>query len=214
MMDLVVREDINCIFNHILNLQLVQIERSDGKEFSLGLQELSSSVAQVLSRGSFDLISRNTIKIANHRYQLSTIAQPSISVTINSKGSLRLGTSIPFLSSTQEGLTNTNWKDTGFEIQYLVKSNKEKLMLEYKIDLTHLESQNIQGGSYQGSHFLEMNSPLKPLFNIAMYSKSNKDKSLPILGGIPVIGLFFQQTQAHQTYKCIMVFYTFKLPSK
>ncbi len=196
--------------NHILNLKLIEIERSDGQEFSLGLQELSSSVGKILSRGPIDLISRNSIKIANHKYQLSTIAQPSISLAINSKGKLRLGSSTPFTTSSSEHISTTNWKDTGFSMDYIVKPSQEKLVLEYKIDLTHFQSKDIQGGAYQGSHFLRMDVGFKPLFNIAMYSEGKKKQRLPLLGKIPVLGLIFQSNQNHQTYKSIMAFYTFR----
>ncbi len=200
--------------NHVLNLKLIEIERSDGQEFSIGLQELSSTVGRLISKGAIDLISNNLIHIANHKYQLSTIAQPSIAVTINSKGILRLGASTPFTTTSKENINHTNWKDTGFLLEYLIKPIQEKLRLDYKIDLTNLQNTSVHGGKYEGSHFLKEDHNFKPLFKMAMYSERKNKKSIPVLGQIPVVGLIFSDQKKQLSYKCIIAFYKFSLATQ
>ncbi len=192
--------------NFKLSIKLVEIQRSDGKEISLGLHRLNSLVTSYLKTGSLALVNKNSIRFFKENIQIKTIAEPVIITSLNESGSLNLGTSIPFVTNSNNA-SNTNWKNTGLTLNYLIKSQFDQVQLQYSLNSTQAQGPNIAGGKFKATRYARLNNKYESLFHIALDVKRKKNVSLPVINLIPVLGVLFRSQEHVNSYKYIFALY-------
>ena len=191
--------------NYKIRMKIVQFERLDGEEFSLGLSQLQSLVGGVFDSGARSLIENNIIFLANNNIKVSTLAEPETVLQMNKEAIIQVGLDITFNSFSQAGqnfVAQNDWKFAGLKIKLRLKNQHGKPSLFYQSEITSPDSNAIKGSKESSSLYLDFDKPIH-LFKIAFRTVSSQKQSLPILGSIPLLGKIFQSSNSRDNYKHI-----------
>jgi|GEM_PF-4443219 len=190
-----------------LKLYFIQIEKTDGSEFSLGLNSIASNVKRFIRDGNISLIKDNLINFNNTKLKFQTLAKPEVNTPINTKGEINIGLEIPFLqTNSQSQLTSTQWKEAGFKFNYIIESSHERLKLKYKINFSSPSGENIAKSFFKGANFISMNK-LSTLLHLQVKSTNQSESKIPIISQLPIIGNAFSSISNSLTTKYIAVFF-------
>ncbi len=190
--------------NYKIKLKFIQFERLDGQEFSLGLDQVQTTMQSLFEKGTRALVENNLIQLAKQNISVSTLAEPEVLMQVNKKALIKVGAEIPFSSlvSSSNIISQTQWKFSGLQVKLALKKNKSGHEMEYQTSLTSPDAQNIKGSKESSSLFVKINKPIT-LFKIAFRSSARTKKSIPLLGDIPLLGRIFQSSNHQRNYKHI-----------
>ena len=190
--------------NYRLRLKLIQIEKLDGEEISLGLDRLSGSLDELFNSGVEGIIRKNKLLLSRRQVKISTLAEPQSIMRLNSPLAIQVGSQIPIKTKNDlAGLSTTEWKFVGLNIKVIA----ERIGDNFKIKYTTEFSRPGEGGSLTGSK--EISSAIVPLgkavelFQITFQTSGENNSRLPWLSKIPLLGKIFESNSKQAIYKNI-----------
>ncbi len=189
--------------NYLLKLKLIQIEKKDGAEFSLGLDRFSSSYENIFKNGISSIVFQNKILIQNQQLDISTLASPEIVVHIDQDAKIQIGTEIPFNHRKDNDNTVVQWKFAGLKILLKITRVRGQFILKYTTEFTTPNSANSVSGSKESSSaIIKLNSPIQ-IFNIGLQTHSVNNGQLPFFSKIPILGNLFISKSNNNNFKKI-----------
>ena len=89
--------------NYRVRLLIFQFERTDGKELSLGLDQLQITSGELFSQGVPALVSQNRLFLKKNHIEISTLAWPETLALPYQESILEMGAEIPYESQGPQG---------------------------------------------------------------------------------------------------------------
>lgn len=188
--------------NYHVRLKVLQVEKSDGGEFSFGLNQISSSVGDFFRQEAGKLFTEQQLLLREQSLQLSVLGEPEIVVRIDSPIHLQMGQSIPYTKEGSNENVILSWKFAGLKIKIELYEHGDKLRLDYTITLTSPMGKNIQGNQEKASLFIKAGKAIE-LFQLSLKSESEEQKRLPFFHTLPIVGDWFRSKQEQNAYKKI-----------
>ena len=191
--------------NFLAKLQLIKIERSDGREFSIGLDQVSSSLISILTGNNIHLLNQERIIFKDQHFKLETIARPETVLRLGHDAHLSIGDSIPYTSSSPNGQGSiTSWKFAGIKIHLKLFKYAKKYVVQYSTEFTNPSDnkKRISGSLESSSISVDLEKPYV-LFQIGYKANAKSSKKIPFLGDIPFLGELFSSTTLNDNYKKI-----------
>ncbi|MBP9674991.1 MAG: pilus assembly protein N-terminal domain-containing protein [Bacteriovoracaceae bacterium] len=191
--------------NFKAKLKILQVERSDGKEFSFGLSQIQTTWGELFTQGIKSLIQKNEMAFQESKITVSTLAEPEIIMRLNAPSFIQVGAEIPYTASTANTI-QTQWKFAGLELKLNLKAWGDKFSLEYSSELTRPSDMNqVSGNKESSSVMLELNQPIE-IFQIGIKTLGKKENALPWIHRFPLMGeLFKSHAQAGSHKKIIAI---------
>ncbi len=189
--------------NYRLKLKLVQLERLDGLEIHLGLDQLQTTVEDLFTLGLSQLIKKNTLFLQRSELSLSSLAEPEFIINLHTPQLIEIGSQIPYQNISPHGSTviaPIDWRFAGLKIKTKVSESYGKLLLDYETEFSRPVDQSISGSKEISSALLEIGVPLK-IFQIGFQTTSKDRKGIPLISEIPVLREIFESKSNQQTYK-------------
>ncbi len=189
-----------------VKLKFVQFERLDGEEFSFGAHKINASLGDLFDKGLRALIENNILSLSENSINVSTLAEPEITMQLEQEATIRVGSEIPY-----QGVNNSNqvsiisqtlWKFAGLRVKVKMTKLKEGYSLTYTNELTSPDAQNIQGSKESATLLVPLNKPTT-LFKIAFRSQAESKAGIPFLNEIPLLGRIFRSSNRTDNFKHI-----------
>lgn len=197
--------DIESDSNFRIRLHIFQLERTDGQEISLGLNQIRASLGDVFESGISTLIEKNSIVLSNNSMKLSTIAQPETIIQLGNKSTIQLGSEIPFQSITQQGV-QTDWRFAGIKLSLTLKKSSGSYKMKYQIEIfkpVFGKSTTINGTRNTSQVSINPEQPIN-LFQVTLLTDNNQNSGIPGFMDVPIIGKLFQSNLAGSQYKMVL----------
>ena len=190
--------------NYRIRLLIFQLERTDGKEMSLGLDQLETTGEELFSHGIKGLIAKNQILLQNNHIQVSTLAWPELVAIPYRESTVEMGSDIPFESKGKKG-KKIQWKFAGIKLKMTLKPHGHRLKVHYTTEVKGLSKgkTSIRGGRNQSTVIVPIGSVHK-IFQIGLQTMGRERGEMPILGKIPLLGKIFSSSGERQNFKKIV----------
>lgn len=192
--------------NYWFRIKLVQLEQLDGEELKLGLEELSTSIGEILSLPLNKIIEKNTILLNQRKVSISTLAQPQGIIRSMMPAEFQVGAEVPFQSFNKEGnISDTKWQFAGLKIKLNIENLGDKIQAYYEAELTKPSSDengSISGSKGKSSLVVELHKPIV-LFQMSLKTEALGTNQLPFLNKIPLLGELFKSKSSQNNFKTI-----------
>ncbi len=191
--------------NYLVRLHIFQIERSDGKEIGFGLNKIKASLGDVFSNGIEGVLQNNQIALEQNALSLSTIAQPETILRLGTKGTIQLGSEIPFQTTTDNQI-KTDWKFAGIKLNLKLVKQNGTLLLTYGTEVfrpSFGERVILSGAKNSSSLRLTLNKPIN-IFQVSLLTQNQQSSQIPLLGNAPILGKLFTSSLSSSQYKMII----------
>ena len=188
--------------NYLISLKLVQIETKEQSHLKLGLNEISTSIKDVLN--FHETISSELINIGNLDLSIKTLAEPQTTIIRGKKATIQLGGEIPFTNGTQNQIT-TEWKFYGLKIDLSLSEYQSKQFIHYNSEMTSPSENSIVGSKGSSSVFVSSNQYIK-LFEVGHKIDYSNSSYIPLLGKIPFLKALFSSKNKSDSFKHIICY--------
>lgn len=191
--------------NYSFKLKLIQLEQLDGEELRLGLEQLSTSLGDLLKVPLNKIVEKNAVLLAQKKVQMNTLAEPSGLIRPLSPAEFQIGADIPYTITSKEGIANTTWQFAGLKVRITLENMGDKIKISYETELTKPtpdNSNSISGNKERSSVVIELNSATQ-LFQVVLKTDAKGVDQMPFLNRIPVLGELFKSRSSQSNYKMI-----------
>lgn len=189
--------------NYRLKLKLVQLEQTDGRELSLGLDGLNLSWSDIFYRTVRSIVEEKRVILRDQNLEISTLAEPETLVQLGSKAMMKIGSEIPFSQvQAQTGATNTQWKFAGLQVELDLQRKGNQYQVHYKTGFTRPDGEAISGNRESSTILVTLGRPMA-IFNIHFHSIGESESGFPILKDIPILKHLFGSSSKQRTYKSL-----------
>lgn len=191
--------------NFEVKMKIFKVERMDGEEIKVGIDELNLQISELLNSPLAKIREGHGIILKGNNLEISTLASPKIKVHVGKQATIRVGSDIPYPIQNKEGPTSYQWKFVGLKIKFDLSPAQKGLNVHYQTSLSSPtgESNSVQG-SFQESILRVLPFVPSKLFEIDLVVDQENKKKIPLLGDIPLLGLLFSSNQKSKTYKKIV----------
>ncbi len=190
-----------------VKMVLFQFENHEGDSIQLGFDLLQGRLEDIFDRGPVFFIKQNQALFNQQSTHASTLAEPQLVIRPGKKGSVSIGSDIPFQSKREEEIT-LGWRFAGLKIELEAAHQGDKVLLQYQAELTYPSPEGSISGGRKSSQVLV--TPQKPfkLFEIGYRALNNHYTALPVIAKIPILKNLLRSRQKQQSYKKIMAIVT------
>lgn len=191
--------------NYHFKLKIIQIEQLDGLELRFGLDQLNTTLGDLIKLPLKNILDKNRVLINEQQININTLAQPTGLIRAKSPAEFSIGSDIPFETKDRDGITTTSWQFAGLKINLELENIGNEIMLNYSTTLTKPdlnEVSSISGNKEKSSVVIALNSPVK-LFEISLQTQSIDESRFPIINRLPLIGEIFKSKGKRNNYKMI-----------
>lgn len=191
--------------NYQMKLKLIQLERMDGREIHLGIDQLKSSVGDLFEFGLRKLVEDNLVFLSKSQMDLSSLAEPEMIINLNKPQTIEIGAQIPYQNIGVQGATVVapiDWRFAGLKIKTQISENYGKFLFDYETEFSRPIDQSISGSKEISSAILELGVPLK-IFQIGFQTTTKSRQGIPFISDIPVLKHLFESKSDQKTYKQI-----------
>ena len=186
-----------------INLIIQQYENSSGNSFEFGLQKIKGELNNILEKNPLSLIKSNHITLDKNQFHSSTLAKPQLKGILNKKITVRIGKEINFLQRIENGIATQAWRFAGLGIDITLKPHTERLLLQYKTNLSGPGENGININTQQSQIFIDLNKEFI-LFDIGFHLNQERKDSTPFLADIPLFGSLFEGSAENNIFKKIL----------
>lgn len=191
--------------NYSFRLKLIQLEQLDGLELRLGLDELRTTLGELINVPLRTIIERNSFVLAEKKVVLNTLAEPTGLIRPMNPAEFSIGADVPYVIKGREGVEQTAWQFAGLKVKINLENIGERLMVRYETELTKpdaTENGSISGNKEKSSVIIDLKRPLK-LFQITLRTNGNSIDQMPFISSIPILGELFKSKGKQSNYKTI-----------
>jgi hypothetical protein len=202
-----INKNLNSLLNYQVKIKFIQIEKLDGSEFKFGIDQLNSSIGEILNGPLVSIIEKNIISLKKNNIELQTLANPNIIAEIKTPVEIQVGSELQINEYNRNNHpTKTDWKFTGLQIKLELENILDKIKIRYETQLSHPsndQNKSIDGSKEKSSAIINFNTPTK-LFEITLKTKKSDTQELPFFSKIPLIGALFKSKADGKNYKTII----------
>ncbi|MBC7714893.1 MAG: pilus assembly protein N-terminal domain-containing protein [Rhizobacter sp.] len=192
--------------NYSFKLKLIQLEQMDGEELRLGLEQLSTTLGDLIRTPLNRIVEKNAVLLAQKKVQVNTLAEPEALIRPLSPAEFQIGADVPYVNSNREGTyTQTSFKFAGLRVMVILENIEDKIKITYETELTKPSTEAngaISGNREKSSVVIDLNEPTK-IFQISLKTEANGVDQMPFLNRIPVLGELFKSKSNQNNYKTI-----------
>jgi hypothetical protein len=192
--------------NFKLKMKLILFENLDQRSLDTGLSRLESGLLKVFETGLRSLIEKNQILLAQSKIELSSLAEPELTMTTKNPSEVRIGASIPFQNIQTQNtsiIAPISWRFAGLKIKSELIDEGFGLRLKYQTEFSRPLQGSITGNKKNGDLYLKLETPYK-LFEVSYQTVASAERFIPGLGEIPILGkLFSAQDDDHEIKKLV-----------
>lgn len=191
--------------NYQVRLKLIQLEQMDGEELRLGLDQLSTSIGELISTPLNKIIEKNLVLLSQKKVEMSTLAEPVGLIRPGTPAEFQIGASVPYTTTSKEGVTNTQWQFAGLSVKVTMENMGEKIKITYETELTKPSTESngaISGNKEKSSVVIDLSAPTQ-LFQISLKTDAQGVDQIPFLNRIPLLGELFKSKSSQNNYKMI-----------
>jgi hypothetical protein len=201
--------------NYLVSLKLIQIEKVDGSEFSLGLNEIKLNLNNLFLKPLKNIIDSKFLYLSSMNIQLSTLAEPEVLTLLNKKTTIKMGQEV-LIKKTIQPLTNNEtdtsyeWTFMGIKLDFKINQEFNKNTIEYETTFKRpISNKRVSNSKSKSKIYIKKNEPIK-LFEINIKTSNQQINSIPILSDIPILKNIFQSKNNQKTFKKIICFLKIK----
>ncbi|MCK5072583.1 MAG: hypothetical protein KAQ98_04095 [Bacteriovoracaceae bacterium] len=190
--------------NFLVKLKLIQMEKLDGEEFSLGLSQLSGNLGELFQNGIKSVLEKNSFILSNRNIHLSTLAEPETLLRPGKETLIEVGAQIPYqLSGNSEQVPHINWKFAGLRVVLTLQRQNRDYVIKFQTEFSRpAPNGGISGNKENSWAILRAGHPLQ-LFQIGLKTEGKSTYSFPWLSKIPILGNIFKSKSSQSNYKRI-----------
>jgi hypothetical protein len=207
------KKQANELSNYELDMRIIQVEKLDGSEISFGMDQIDFSLNDIVNFGPRLLTNGSQVKLKESEYNLSTLSRPKAIMRLSTPTSLKIGSEIPYVSTTSTGASTTNWKFAGLNIEVVLKKQSNVLSVKYQTQLTRPVANTditvISGNKQSSQVTIELDKPIQ-LFEIDLKTDDIEQSNIPRMKGIPILEQLFSSKGKNRTYKKIVALMTIR----
>lgn len=193
--------------NYRIKAKIVLLEAASAEQISLGLDQLGSSVENLLDKNFESLINNNELQFNNIEAEISSIATPEIILRPNEQGEISIGSEIPFSNRKQDEIY-TDWKFAGLKLLSKIEKASDFLTLSISSELSRPnagEVTTITTNKFKTKIKLQLNKTIK-LSELFHKGIQVENTSIAYLSKIPVLGKLFSKNSETETNKHISIY--------
>jgi hypothetical protein len=194
---------LNLTKNFVLSFKIIAINNYLALNKTFGVNKFEAKLHDLVSNNVFAPTS-NEILFQDQKSKITLVAQPSISMTIDSPFNIQLGGDIPF-QTTQNDTSKIEWKFAGLKVSGLMKLKFNSYFLKYKTMFTSPVDGSMTGPKGNSTTFLEVDK-LQQVFSIDLKENSTNMNSIPLLNKIPLFKKLFEEELNKQGHRKILGF--------
>jgi Flp pilus assembly secretin CpaC len=195
--------------NYSFKLKLIQLEQMDGEELRLGLDQLSTSLGDLITLPLNKIVEKNAVLLAQKKVQINTLAEPEALIRPMTPAEFQIGADIPYVTSNREGTySQTQFQFAGLKVKVILENIEDKIKITYETELTKPSvdskgvSSAISGNKEKSSVVINLNDPTK-IFQISLKTEANGVDQMPFLNRIPLLGELFKSKSNQNNFKTI-----------
>lgn len=193
--------------NFEIKLKLVQMEKQNGTDIHLGLDQLSGNLNDFFTLPIKTIIGKNQVLLNSQDINLDVLAEPRINSLANVENQFSIGSEIPFTIKSDNGRNQVIFKFAGLLLKIKLLPHNENFVVQYSTELSKPEivgdSVAINGNKQQSQIIVAKNVGQK-LFEIEFIVDSNEKSAFPGLKNIPLLGKIFESSSQRHSYKKII----------
>ena len=201
--DLVAKSHRKAQQNYRVRLLIFQFERTDGKELSLGLDQLQITGEELFSQGIPALVSKNRLLLKKNHIEVSTLAWPETLSLPYQESIVEMGAEIPYESEGPHG-KKLKWKFAGIRLKMSLHPQGHQIKVQYLVEVKHPGEQGQVSGSRNQSIAALKLGKVQEIFQIGLQTTRGQKGALPGLHQIPLLGKIFTSSQKGQNFKKIV----------
>lgn len=190
-----------------VKLKLVQMEKQNGTDIHLGLDQLSSDLNDFFTMPLRSIIGKNQVLLNSQDINLDVLTEPRLNTLPNIENQFSIGSEIPFTIKNENGRNHVVFKFAGLLLKIKLVPHHDQFVVQY---ITELSKPEVMGesmainGNKQQSHILIQLNKAQKLFEIEFIIESKEKSALPFFKDIPLLGKIFHSTSNRQSYKKII----------
>ena len=192
--------------NYWYKIKIVQLEQLDGEEIKLGLEELNTTIKEILTLPINSIIEKNSILLNQKKVSISTLAEPSGVITPMVTSEFQVGAEVPFQTSSKDGVTTQiQWQFAGLKIKLNIENLGEQIKTNYETELTKPSGEtngSISGSKGKSAILANLNKPVI-LFQMSLKTDALGINQMPFINRIPIIGELFKSKSSQSNFKTI-----------
>ena len=191
--------------NYSFKLKLIQLEQLDGEELRLGLEQLSTTLGELLKVPLNKIVEKNAVLLSQKKVVMNTLAEPSGLIRPQSPAEFQIGADIPYVTTSKEGVSNTSWQFAGLKVKVTLENLGDKIKINYETELTKPSGENnnsISGNKERSSVVVPLGEATQ-LFQVVLKTDAKGVDQMPFLNRIPILGELFKSRSSQNNYKMI-----------
>ena len=193
--------------NFEIKLKLVQMEKQNGTDIHLGLDQISADLNDFFIMPLKNIVGKNQVLLNSQNITLDVLAEPRIHSLPNIENQFSIGSEIPFTIKNENGRNHVVFKFAGLLLKLKLIPHHDQFVVQYTTELSKPEvvgeSMAINGNKQHSQILISKNQGHK-LFEIEFIIDSKEKSALPFLNDIPLLGKIFQSTGNRHSYKKII----------
>ena len=189
--------------NYRVRLLIFQFERTDGRELSLGLNELQITGEELFTYGISALVAKNKLLLKKNHIKVSTLAWPETVAFPYQESIVEIGAEIPYESRGQQG-KKIEWKFAGIRLKMTLRPQGHQIRVQYLVEVKHPREQGQISGSRNRSIAGLYLGKVQKIFQIGLQTIQDEQAALPLFHQIPLLGRLFTSSRKGQNFKKIV----------
>ncbi|MCY4644471.1 MAG: hypothetical protein OXB88_07620 [Bacteriovoracales bacterium] len=192
--------------NYRIRLLIFQLERTDGKEISLGLDGLRVSSEELFDRGIKAFVAQNGVVLKENHIKVSTLAWPEVLAVPYKESTVEMGADVPYPSKGKDGKEAVNWKFAGIRLKMTLRPHGHLVEVHYLTEVKRPGPKgHIKGGLNRSVSRLHLGKA-QEIFQIGLQTVQNQKGSLPWARALPLIGRLFTSSGKGRHFKKIIAY--------
>lgn len=183
--------------SHRLKILLFQTNHLKIEQMGQGLESLTTNLNNLFHNHT-EIANGQSFNWSNGNHIFKLIAQPTLTISLNSKSHFESGQEIAFTNTSPQGQQNTQWKFAGLSIDVELIQKNGHYVLKHSTQLTQPIGQQISGFKENSEIFIS-NQKVYKIFEFEILQSGKELIKFPILSQIPLLGNFFTANKEHLT---------------
>ena len=178
--------------NFKITTKTLLIEGGQSSLKDLGIDKISTTIDEILSKDITNLFSEENIEIRGQNINIYTFNEQESLIRFNHPLEIKIGTDQRY-HRVVNGESRTYWHFTGLRIHLVLKRLMGKFFVDYSTSLSSPSSDNLNKTNSKESSFFIPLGAYQKVFEVTTSSRSLTEDGIPLLNHIPVLQNLFKR---------------------
>ena len=189
--------------NYRIRLLIFQLERTDGKEINLGLNQLQTTGEELFAQGIQALVAKNQVLLRQNHIEVSTLAWPETMAMAYQESTIEMGAEIPYPVQGKQA-DHLAWKFAGIRLKMTLFPQGDQIKVRYLTEVKRPGEQgHVQGSLNQSVAGLRLGE-VREIFQVGLQTLREGRTAIPFLQQFPVLGRLFSSSRKGRNFKKIV----------